>query len=111
MISPYASLCQDANGLEATLMIKLIIHHLLSLSIYSMFPNKYFVKLDLVHGPPLLFLMYIKSSEDETFFLTAYDAKQVKINQEKHLLSSFILSYQLTTARLSAHQGCSAGTN
>ena len=75
-----------------------------------MFPNKYFVKLDLVHGPPLLFLMYIKSSEDETFFLTSLDAIQVRISQEKLLLSGFPLSYLQICAGQAALVGRSAGS-
>ena len=76
-----------------------------------MFPNKYFVKLDLVHGPPLLFLMYIKSSEDETFFLTSFDAIQVRISQEKLLLSGFPLSYLQICASQAALVGRSAGSD
>ena len=41
----------------------------------------------------LVFLIYTKSSEDESFFPTYYDAKQVRISQEKHLLVGFPLSY------------------
>ena len=49
--------------------------------------------------------------KDETFFSTYYDAIQDRISQEKHLLSGFPLSYQLTTAGRSAHQGRLAGTD
>ena len=45
-----------------------------------------------------VFLTYTKSSEDETFFPTYYDAKQVRIRQEKNLLTCFPLSYQLISA-------------
>ena len=34
----------------------------------------------------------------DLFFLLDYNAKQIRMNQEKHLLSAFPLSYQLTRA-------------
>ena len=40
-----------------------------------------------------------------------YDAKQVRMSQEKHLLSGFPLSYQLSSAGQSVHQGRSASTD
>ena len=58
---------------------------------------------------PLVFLTKTKSSENKTSFPTYYDAKQVRISEEKHLLSGFPLSYQLTSAGQSAQQGCLAG--
>ena len=63
------------------------------------------------HCAPLMFLTKTKNSEGETFFPTCCDAKQIRISQEKHLLSGFLLSYQLTIASQSAHQGCLAGTD
>ena len=38
---------------------------------------------------PLMFLTKTKKSEDETFFPTYYDTKQIRISQEKHLSSGF----------------------
>ena len=64
-----------------------------------------------MQSAPLVFFTYIKSSEDETFFSTYYDAIQDRISQEKHLLLGFPLSYQLTTASRSACQGRLAGTD
>ena len=57
-----------------------------------------------------MFLTKTKKSKAETPFPTYYDAKQVRINQEKHMLSGFPLSYQLTIAGQSALQGRLAGT-
>ena len=62
------------------------------------------------HSAPLVFLTYAKSSEDETFFSTHYDTKQVRISQEKHLLSGFPLNYQLTSTGQSAQKGRWTGT-
>ena len=64
-----------------------------------------------MHSAPLVFFTYTKSSEDKTFFSTYYDAIQDRISQEKHLLLGFPLSYQLTSAGRSAHQGRLAGTD
>ena len=61
------------------------------------------------HNVPMVFSTKTKSSNDETFFLTYFDAKQVRISQEKHRLLGFPLSYQLTRAGQSTHQGHSAG--
>ena len=43
--------------------------------------------------------------------LTYYNAKKVITIQENHSLIVFPLSYQLTNAGWSAHQGCLAGTD
>ena len=40
-----------------------------------------------------LLLTQTKNSKGETFFPTYYDAKQVRISQEKHLLTDFPLSF------------------
>ena len=63
------------------------------------------------HSAPLVFLTKTKSSEEETFFSTYYDAIQVRISQEKHLLLGFPLCYQLSSASQSAHKGCLAGND
>ena len=51
-----------------------------------------------------------KSFEDKTFFPAYYDAKQVRINQEKHLITDFPLSYQLIISDQAALMGRLAGT-
>ena len=56
-----------------------------------------------IHNAFLVFLTKTKNSEDEFVFSTYYDAKKVRISQEKHLLMGFPLSYQLTNANQSAH--------
>ena len=62
------------------------------------------------HSALLLFLTGTKKSEAKTFFPTFYDAKQVRISQEKHLLIGFPLSFQLISASRTAVVGRWAGT-
>ena len=45
------------------------------------------------HSVPLMFLTYAKKSKGETFFPTFYDAKKVRISQEKHLFPCFPLIF------------------
>ena len=70
--------------------------------------KKIYISLNL-HSVPLEFLTYTKSSKDKTFSSTYYDAKQIRISQEKYLLMISPLSYQLASA--SQFQGCLASTN
>ena len=49
-------------------------------------------------------------SEEETFFPSYYDAKQVGISQEKHLLMGFPLTHQLISVRKAALVGRLIGT-
>ena len=50
------------------------------------------------HSALLLFLTETKKFEAETFFPTFYDAKQVRISQEKHLLTVFPISFHIISA-------------
>ena len=63
-----------------------------------------------IHSAPLIFLTKTKKSKAETPFPIYYDAKQVRINQEKHMLSGFPLSHQLSSAGQAALEGRLAGT-
>ena len=65
---------------------------------------------DRAHSAPLMFLTKTNKSKAETSFTTYYDARQVRIRQEKHLLSGFPLSYQLTSASQAALVGRLAST-
>ena len=62
------------------------------------------------HSSPLGFSTQTKSFKDETSLGTSYDAKEVRISQEKYLSSCFPLSYQLNSASQAALMGRSAGT-